>query len=341
MNKSFVSFLLLLSVTAIVLYGCGQSTSTSTTSGTVAPAQSQTAQSSVLMASGAAQAGVAASIHATSVRAMVGNPPPGLFTQDMTTGTTSADGYFTPLATPLFSGKLTPYIRFINRGGEVINGSFFSGKQLADLSPCTVESVFAGGPSSPPYRIATGIQNFKNNQTYNSIKYMADYLAWAYIYPTMETSIRSHFSLPSNIHLTSPQAVNTDKILAMDNKMVYSGLITGEIVVRVSCEVSGQASIGTYSGSGTLETPVGDMNVTTSLTFTVLGNPPSLVTVTATNETTPFYTTIVYVTSPTTGVGTGEIWDYSVSPAVKIGTLSTTSSGGTVTVGATTETITF
>jgi hypothetical protein len=354
----FVALLLLTLVSIVAIYGCGSTTTAaSTTTGTVNAAQSSTAQSGVLMASGAASIGVAANalgstagsggsisvsaIRSSSVRAMTGNPPPGLFTQDMTTGTASVDGYFTPLATPLFSGKLTPYIRFINRGGEVIKGPFFSGKQIANLAPCSVEAVFAGGPGQPPVGIATGMQNFMTNQNYNSIKYMADYLAWAYIYPTMETAVRSHFSLPSNVHLTSPQAVTTDKILAMDNKMVYSGVITGEIVVTVSCEADGRAKVGTWTGTGTLETPVGKTDITTGITFTTLGNPPTLVTVVATNETAPQYTTIVYVTSPQTGVGTGEIWDYSVTPAVQIGTLTTSSTGGTITVGVTTETFTF
>jgi len=350
----FVCLLLALFISSFIIYGCGTSTSTTTTTtGTVAATQSQTAQSSVLLASGAAQLGSAAgslggvagsggsiavsSIRPNSVRAMVGNPPPGLFSQNMTTGTASVDGYFTPLATPLFSGKLTPYIRFINRGGEVINGSFFSNKTIADLSPCSVESVFAGGPSQPPYGIATGMQNFMSHQTYNNIKYMADYLAWAYIYPTMETAVRSHFSLPSNIHLTSPIAIDTDKILAMDNKMVYSGQITGEIVVTVSCESSGQAKLGTYVGTGNLQTPVGTMEVTTAMTFATLGNPPSFLKVVATDEASPFYTTIVYVTNPSTAVGTGEIWDGSTL----VGTLTTSSSGGSVTVGVTTESFTF
>jgi hypothetical protein len=112
-------------------------------------------------------------------------------------------------------------------------------------------------------------------------------------------------------------------------------------VVTVSCEADGRAKVGTWYGSGTLLTPVSTVDVTTGITFTTLGNPPTLVTVVATNETAPKYTTIVYVTSPQTGAGTGEIWDYSVSPAVQIGTISTSSTGGTITVGVTTETFTF
>ncbi len=343
----FVALLLALVVSSFLIFGCGTSTSTTTTTtGTVAATQSQTAQSSVLLASGAAQLGTASgnlgsaansggSISVSSVRAATGNPPPGLFTQDMTA---SSDGYFRPLANTLFSGKLTPYIRFINRGGEKIDSSFFSGKAIANLSPCSVESVFAGGPNQPPYGITTGITNFMSNRTYTSIKYMGDYLAWAYIYPTMEAAIRSHYSLPSNVHLTSPEAVDTDKILAMDNKMVYSGQITGEIVVTVSCESDGRAKIGTYTGMGDLLTPVGTVDVTTMMTFTVLGDPPSFLKVIATNEASPFYTTIVYVTNPSTAIGTGEIFD---DQGGRVGTLECDTTGGAVTVGETREAFDF
>jgi len=366
-KKIFVacSILTLIAIVGFSAIGCGSSTSvTTTTNGTVGAAQLDTAKSGVLMAGGAASIGVSANtvggsagsspaasaIRSTWLRSFAGNPPPAFFTYDLTTST---DGYFAPSSTVL-GGKMQPYIRLHTIGGSIVNGDYLTTteggvKKIADLSPCTVEAIFAGSPTVPPVGIVTGTQNFITNwlanptTAYTSIKYMGDYLCWAYIYPTIEAKINaSSHPLPSALmHLTTPLAGNSDKIKSMDNKMVFSGIVTGEIMVNVPCEPDGRASLGTTSGTGKLLTPGSTMDVTTSLTFTTLGQPPSLVTVVATNETSPFYTTIVYVTSPTTGVGTGEIWDYSTSPGTLIGTLTSSPTGGSITVGATTETFTF
>jgi len=275
----------------------------------------------------------------------MGNPPPAFFTQDMTAST---DGYFNPLATPAYNGKMTPYIRLRTVTGEVITGAFFTGKKIADFSPyCSVEAIFAGSPTQAPVGISNGMQSFmtkwnaSQSSAYASIKYMGDYLCWAYIYPTIEAKANASSHPLGSARLTTPLAANNDKIGSMDNKMVFSGEVTGALLVNVPCELDGRAKLGTTSGYGTLTTAVSTMDVTTSLTFTVLGDPPTLVTVVATNEASPFYTTKVYITSPTTGVGTGEIWDYSTPPGTQVGTLSSSASGGSVTIGATTETFTF
>ena len=360
---SAVTFLLLLSFTAIVIYGCGQ-TSSSTTSGTVPAAQGATAKAAVLMASGGASIGVAAtgvggsagtSVAIQSVlsnwglHAMMGNPPPAFFTQDMTTGTASVDGYFNPLATPPLGGKMTPYIRLNTVGGSIVAGPYFSGKKIAYFSPyCSVEAIFAGSPTQAPVGINNGMQSFMTkwnanpSSAYTSIKYMGDYLCWAYIYPTIEVKANaSSHPLPGGAHLTTPLAGANDLIASMDNKMVFSGPVTGELDINMICWSDGRTKVGTYSGTGKLTTSVATMDVTNSVTFDTAGNPPSLVTIVATNESSPFYTTKVYITNPSTGVGTGEIWDYTASPVAQIGTLIISATSSSVTVGVTTETFTF
>ena len=178
----FVSLLLLTLVSIVTIYGCG-STSTTSTTGTVMASQSQTAQSGVLIAGGAASIGVAASSTGSmagsspaafsarstwdNVRAFTGNPPPAFFTLDMTTGTASADGYFNPLATQIVGGKVTPYIRMRNHGSNaIIAGSFFSGKKIAIFPGCSVEAIFAGGPTQAPVGIVSGVGSFM--QTWQS-----------------------------------------------------------------------------------------------------------------------------------------------------------------------------
>lgn len=371
-----VALALLTLMVIAISYGCGSSTSTTTTTtnGTVGATQSAAAKAGVLIASGGASIGVSATtvggtagtspavsaIRSTWLKAFMGNPPPAFFTQDMTAST---DGYFNPLATPVLGGKMTPYIRLHNVSDEVIAGTFFSGKKIAIFPGCSVEAIFAGGPTKAPEGIVAGVGSFLNTwmsttsggsnpaagyasaSLFAPITTMGDYLCWAYIYATMESVMTTKsyggHPWPAGATITTPEATDNDKIGSMDNKMVYSGPVSGEIVVNVPCERDGRAKIGTHSGSGTLITPVATMDVTTSLTFTALGDPPTLVTVVATNETAPLYTTIVYITSPTTGVGTGEIWDYSTTPATLIGTLTSSATGGSVTIGATTETFTF
>jgi hypothetical protein len=277
--------------------------------------------------------------------------------------TASADGYFNPLATPPLGGKMTPYIRMRSATGEVITGAFFTGKKIAIFPGCSVEAIFAGSPTTAPVGIVDGVGSFcstwaskTSNGTYPALGFgdstlfapittMGDYLCWAYIYSTMESVMitkdyKGH-SWPAGAKITTPEAGDEDKIGSMDNKMVFSDLITGEIDINMICWSDGRTKVGTYSGTGKLTTPVATMDVTASLTFTTAGNPPSLVTMVGTNETAPLYTTYIYITNPSTGVGTGEIWDNSLTPAVQIGTINTSATGGSVTVGATTETFTF
>lgn len=374
----FVALMIGLFVMSFVIFGCGTSTSTTTTTtGTVAAAPGATAKAGVLIASGGASIGVAATtvggsagnspavagIRSTWLKAFLGNPPPAFFTLDMTTGTASVDGYFNPMSTPPLGGKMTPYIRLNTVGGDTVKGTYFSGKSIANFSTyCSVEAIFAGGPTTKPVGIDDGMHYFitswenasaggsnpsgayVSSTCYTPIKYMGDYLCWAYIYPTIEAKAKAlsgQKQLPANANMTTPEAGPNDLIASIDNKMVFSNVVTGEIVINMKCLTDGRTKVGTYSGTGTLITPVATMDVTDSLTFDTAGNPPSLVTIVATNETAPLYTTIVYITNPSTGVGTGEIWDNSASPATLVGTLTSSSTGGTVTVGATTETFTF
>ena len=356
MNKSFVPFLLLLSFTAIIMYGCGQSGSSSS-SGTLATSDLATVKSAALMAGGSASAGVSAttvggsastspktsSIRSTWMHAMLGTPPPAFFTYDMTTST---DGYFAPGGTAL-GGNMQPYIRLRTVGGDIVGGNYFTTteggvKKIADLSPCSVEAVFAGSPTQAPVGIVTGMNNFVTNYQANpttaftSIKYMGDYLCWAYIYPTMEAN--APHPLPSGAHLTTPIAAANDKIAALENKMVFSNIASGEITMSLPTHPDGRVKAGTYTGSGKITTAVATMDVTNNLIFNKAGEPPSSVTITATNESAPKYTVVITVSDPSTGTGTGKIYDET---GAEIGSLKTTAGGGSATIDATTETFTF
>jgi hypothetical protein len=258
---------------------------------------------------------------------------------------------------------MTPYIRLRTATGEVITGAYFTGKKIAIFPGCSVEAIFAGSPTSAPVGIVTSVASFLNtwmsttsggsnpaagyasSTLFAPITTMGDYLCWAYIYSTMESVMTTKsyggHPWPAGAKITTPEAGAEDKIGSMDNKMVFSDMVTGEIDISMDCHSDGRTKVGSYYGSGKLTTPVATMDVTSILTFTVAGDPPSLVTMVGTNETAPLYTTKIYITNPSTGVGTGEIWDYSVSPATQIGTIITSATGGSVTVGATTETFTF
>ncbi len=124
----------------------------------------------------------------------------------------------------------------------------------------------------------------------------------------------------------------------MESKMVFSREITGEIDVEIDCDDLGRAKPGCYDSFAKLLTGVGTMDVTTCISFEVAGNPPSGVTLTCTAEDEPKYTTIINITSPANGTGTGTIYDKF---RAAIGTLTINATGGTVTVGSTTEAFTF
>jgi hypothetical protein len=275
---------------------------------------------------------------------------------DLTTGTASVDGYFSPITTSVLGGNMSPYIRLNTVGGVVVKGTYLSGKKIADLSPCSVEAIFAGSPTEKPAGIDTGITSFianwmavttggtnpsagySSSTLFTGLKYMSDYLCWAYIYPTMESGMANISGWPASAHITTPEAGTTDKIKSMDCKMVFANVVTGEIVVNIACETDGRPSVGTYSGTGKLTTPVATMDVTASLVFPTAGSPPSSVTLVGTNETAPLYTVIVEITDPAAGTGTGKILD---SNGTQIATLEASASGGKVTVSGTSETFTF
>ena len=360
MKKYLVSALLVICVVSLgFMFGCGSSTSTTTTTTTttvtISDAQLSTAKSGVLIASGGASIGVAStavggaagtsptasSVKSTWLRGFMGTPPPAFFTFDLTTST---NGYFTPSGTEL-GGNMQPYIRLHTIGGNLVNGDYLTTteggvKKIADLSPCSVEAIFAGSPTVAPVGITEGMNNFMAKYladpatAYTPIIYMGDYLCWAYIYPTMEAT----HPLPGGVHLTTPLAGNPDKIASLDSKMVFSNTATGELVLNMTCLPDGRVAVGDYYGSGKIMTRVSTMDVTAGLHFDTAGEPPYLVTFIGTNEAPPLYTVVVNITSPEVGTGTGTIYD---NTGAVVGTLTAAPGGGSVTIGATTEIFTF
>jgi hypothetical protein len=376
MKKYLVPALLVICVVSLgFMFGCGSSTSTTTTTTTttvtISDAQLSTAKSGVLIASGGAAIGVsstavggaagtspaASSVKSTWLRGFMGTPPPAFFTFDLTTIT---DGYFTPSGTEL-GGNMQPYIRLHTIGGDIVTGTYLSNKKIADLTPCSVEAIFAGSPTVPPVGLpgpTGGMANFVNNwiaassggsnptgaytssTVYYPIKYMGDYLCWAYIYPTIEAKVNAGtqpFPYPA-MHLNTPEAVNNDKIASLDSKMVFSNTATGELVLNMTCLPDGRVAVGDYYGSGKIMTRVSTMDVTAGLHFDTAGEPPYLVTFIGTNETDPLYTVVVNITSPEVGTGTGTIYD---NTGAVVGTLTAAPGGGSVTIGGTTEVFTF
>jgi hypothetical protein len=339
MKNILIGAVLLFSL-GFMLFGCGSQNSTTTTTTTttlpIAAVEVSTAKTGVLLAGGGSTAGSSASgvSSATgstvtfSVKAQEAGPPDTFFTYDLSTST---DGWLSPVTREAMGGNMRPYMRLRTVGGDIIANAFLTGKKIADLSPCTVELMMNGTPGTPPVGINTGITSFVTKfvadpadpSLYINVRYMADYIAWAFMYPSMESGMASHgHPLPAGAHLTTPEAGANDKIGTMDMRMVFSSFATGEVIISVPTEPGGRPNSGTYSGFGTLEASGVRLNSTVTMQFGASG-PPSGVTITGTDEITG--NTVVVSFYPATMTGSGTLYN---STGTLIGTFEGSSSGG-------------
>lgn len=365
MKKCLFSALLVLSVASLgfLMYGCGGGTTTetattTTTTVTLSSAQVDAAKTGVLLANGGSSMGVSAAavgtaagtnIKTSSVRSFNGAPPSGFFTENLLT---SPDGYMR-VTTEAAGGNMTPYLKLYTVGSDAIYGTFLNGKMIAKFITVEVQTLFSSGPDTAPPGITEEVSYyisryltayhalgdnhpFTDGTIFRQINTMADYLAWAFMFPSMEAGVNSHMPPGPYIYFVTPEVIASNKIGAMECKMVFSKNITGEVKVLISTEPEGKPVAGSYSGSGKLTTPRGTLEATITLTHSTSG-PPTAVTIIGTTESTPAYTVLVYM-NPATGTATGEVRD---SSGTKIGTLEGSAAGGKVYIGSTSETFTF
>ncbi|MDD4178595.1 MAG: hypothetical protein PHH14_00890 [Candidatus Margulisbacteria bacterium] len=253
---------------------------------------------------------------------------------------------------------MTPYMRLKTVGGTIVNNDFVSTKKIGKWLTLEVQTIMTtGSPGSPPpgmdaeisnyisryitaYIAGSNVHPFSNTTIFKPASTEAEYMAWMFMYPSIEAGISQMAAsipgAPSTIYMVTPEPTANDKIGSMDMKMVFSNSATGEVVLSVTCGSDGKPVAGTYSGSGTLQTPAGNMSTTLSMGFSASG-PPSSVTLVGTTETAPITTVRIYM-NPTTMSATGEVFD---SSGTLLGTIEGSSSGGKVYIGGTSEAFTF
>ncbi|MFA4843871.1 MAG: hypothetical protein WC632_02840 [Candidatus Margulisiibacteriota bacterium] len=356
------SLLALVTTLGFVIFGCGANSDTTTTTTTaptvtIASAQVSAAKAGVLLASGgssvgssATTVGSAAGVKLMSVRAL-GGPPASFFTS-LTTGTASIDGYLSPTSESV-GGNMTPYMRLKTVGGDIVNGAFLANKKIGKWLTLEVEDIMGGTEGVIPngmtvevssyvaryvaaYIAGANTHPFTNTTIFRPISTEADYMAWMFMYPSIEAGISTMAQFmpgaPSHIYMITPEVTNLDKIGGMEMKMVFSKSATGEITISVNTGPEGRPVAGIYSGASTLTTPAGSLEATMSMNFTADG-PPSWLRVVGTTEAAPKYTVIVNM-NPATMTATGEVLD---SSGTRIGTLEGSSTGGNVYIGGSKE----
>jgi len=337
--------------------GCGQvaPSSTTTTTTTVSSTNLDAAKGGALAAVGGAAGGTSTTLVGASSNSTVttssirgrsiwthSGPPDSWFDTDLSASTTG----WVLATTESIGGNVTPYMRLFNKSGNLVTGSFLTSKQIANFSPATLTGIMTSGPGAAPTGLVTGIGNFItkyhsggiSTDAYTSINTIAGYLAWAFIYPTMEASLVGVApGWTADIHTTTPQPTANDKIGSMEVKMVFTKTTsaTGEILMGMAVDSSGRPLDGTNTGTGVLYTPKNVMDVTQVMTF--VDNSPTTMTFTGVTRDTP-KRTITLTVNPLNGSGTGKILDEN---GVEIGTITFTSAGGSLTMGGVTEAFTF
>jgi hypothetical protein len=365
MKKFGIFVLFAICIVCIGMFsGCGSSTSTTTTTVAVNSTEVNAAKAGVLVASGGASTGSSASgvgsaagTKILSIRAADSGPPASFFDP------ISVDGYMLA-TTESVGGNMTPYIRLKTVGGVPVDRTFLASLKIAKWLTLEVQTIMNSGGSGriPPGMTAEVISYaqryvtayiasspiaanrthpFSDATLFRIASTEADYMAWMFMYPSIEAGI-SQMALnitseaPSHVYMVTPEATNSQKIGGMQMKMVFAKSATGEITIDTNTDPDGKPIVGTYSGKGTLTTPIGSMETTMLITFNSAG-PPSALKVVGTTETTPKYTVVVNM-SPTTMTATGEVRN---SAGTVIGTLEGTSTGGKVYVGTSSEAFSF
>lgn len=335
--------------------GCGQvAPSSTTTTTTVGSTNLDAAKGGALAAVGGAAGGnsttivgatAGTSVTTSSIRggyvSSRSGPPDSFLTTDLSASTTG----WVLGTTESVGGNVTPYIRLYTKGGTLVTGSFFTDKKIADLSPMTLAGLLSSVPGTKPTGMDDGIVHFitdylsggVSTDAYVSINTLAGYIAWAFIYPTMDARLVSAPGWPAGAHTTTPQVTANDMIGSMECKMVFTKTAnaTGEVVIGMAVDTSGKPTDGNNTGTGVLYTPRTAMDVT--IVLTVLNNSPSTMTFTGVTRETP-KRTITLTVNPSTNSGSGKLYDEN---GVEIGTITFTAAGGSVTVGGVTEAFTF
>ncbi|MBI5700774.1 hypothetical protein HZC34_02860 [Candidatus Saganbacteria bacterium] len=341
-------------------------TTTTTTTVTISSTQVSAARAASILANGGSSAGTStgtvgnasgtsvavSSLSILSINSIMalaaGGPPDSFFTP------LPADGYISP-TTESLGGNMTPYIKLITVGGTTIDAAFLSGKKIAIIGTVDAKSILSGSPGSMPAGFNAGLMSFMDNfegtastqeayasaSIFHAITTEAEYLCWAFIFPSMESSIISAgggaATSMNGKHLITPEVTASNKIGSMAVKMVFSKTATGEIVVNVNTAPTGRPTSGTYSGSGKLTTAVATLDAVMSMVFGSSG-PPTSVTIIATTESSPAITVSVSMNPSTGGLPSGSLFN---SAGTLIGTLEATSSGGRVYIGNTSEAFSF
>lgn len=353
--KNISILVLVLFVSYAMVVGCGKvaPSSTPTPTPTVVSTELDAAKGGALAAVGGAAGGssttlVGASSNSTVTTSSIrgrsiwahSGPPDSWFDTDLSSSTTG----WVLATTESIGGNVTPYMRLFTKNGDLVTGSFINSKKIADFSPATLQGIMTSGPGAAPTGLLTGIGNFiaaysspPSSDAYASINTIAGYLAWAFIYPTMEASLVSVPGWPAGAHTTTPQPTANDKIGSMEVKMVFTKTTsaTGEIMMGMTVDETGKPVDGTNTGTGVLYTPKSTMDVTQVMTF--VDNTPTTMTFTGVTRGTP-QRTIVLTINPLTGSGSGILKDEN---GVEIGTITFTSAGGSLTMGGVTEAFTF
>ena len=326
-------------------------TTTSTTSTTAAePEESQV--NSIKIASTVAFGGSNVSSASTGISgALASNPmasavfaeaassgPPDSFNDNILTGTASLDGFVSALTAGQSIGFITPYIRLKTRNGNIVAGSYLNGKKIAILGTVEVTDMMNSSPGEDIPGMQAGIMSFiglfsaevaalndpyANNQLFEQITTINEYMAWTSIWPTIEASLLDDPQLivPANINLTTPEAEINDQIGSMETKMVFAN-DGGSIIFGIPWAVDGGPEDGSTSGTGNIT--IFGITMEAELGMTFSNKIPTNLTIVGTIPANSNIVTVA-MSDPTTGAGTGAL----ISGETTIATIEVTSSGWT------------
>jgi hypothetical protein len=281
---------------------------------------------------------------ASSVKAMAVNvlPPESFFDVDLLTGPASIDGFV--LATSeAAGGNVAPYVRYWTVGGDLVAEAYLKGKRIAVFTGITLRDIFLGNVSGATWTTAIGtwagtygalIPNQYNpgSPLFTTVSNEVDYLAYAYIYPSVEATAGG--GLPAGAHFTTIEAGATDKVATMECKLEFSNIATGEMSLNIPINTMGAPADGDATGTGTIY--AAGYALDSSLLLGFLSGQPTTVNFNA--SVTPGDYVVDLTVNPLTGVGTGELYD---DTGTLIGTMEVNATGGTVYVGGTSEAFTF
>ena len=266
------------------------STSTTTTLAdqlTVAKAVSVVGVGSAVGGNSSMMGGTSASaLSSQAIKAFSGSAPPTfLYQYDIMNGPLSIEGYI-PVTSETIGGSMNVAFRMKNNSGEVISGNLFANKKVAKIGSYSTYGVLMElmeGQPSLAFSSAflgwvaacssEGSAAFNNSSYFMQITSEGEYMCWATTYATMESALREHFSLPSWLHLTTPESSASDALGAIDNRMSFTGYVTGEINVVVDVDPTRSSPLpGTYEATSVLTFEGGTLQMTARLIFINPGN---------------------------------------------------------------------